>query len=392
MLKCGLLPVLLKRFIHPNCYFCYSLYTAIIKAFYSIKMPSNIEIIQAKLDTFLRIAKNNEQKHINFQEYELNLLNCTGIFELLSLILEQHRDRFQLSEVTLVLLDPEYEFQRLLDLHQPPASWRNRLIFTDDEQALTHTFNIFPKPRLSAFSTSIHQIVFPDNNELKSIAILPLKRQNKLIGSLNLGSRKADRFQPNIGTLFLEHLTAVISACIENARLQERIKKLGLLDPLTGLNNRRFFDQRISEEVTLAQRNNAPLSCLFIDLDHFKQINDTHGHHAGDLVLKQAARIFSDSMRTTDVLARYGGEEFIILLARTESDVAYDIAERIRLTIANTDFDIDTSTPLILTLSIGLATMVESNHIATAAQLLESADQAVYAAKNSGRNCVHRSH
>ncbi|MBL1319453.1 MAG: GGDEF domain-containing protein, partial [Methylophaga sp.] len=115
-------------------------------------------------------------------------------------------------------------------------------------------------------------------------------------------------------------------------------------------------------------------------------------HHAGDLVLKQAARIFSDSMRTSDVLARYGGEEVVIILADTDSNVAYDIAERIRISIANTDFDIGTSEYLKLTLSIGLATMAESTQIATTSQLLESADQAVYAAKNSGRNCVHRNH
>lgn len=355
-------------------------------------MPAKVEIIQAKLDAFLRIAKNNEQKHINFQEYELNLLNCTGIFELLSLILEQHRDRFQLSEVTLLLLDPQYEFQRLLDLHSQPATWRNRLFFIDSDHALVHTFNIFPKPRLSTFSARFHQVLFPDHDELKSVAVLPLKRQNKLIGSLNLGSRKVDRFQPNIGTLFLEHLAAVISSCIENARLQERIKQLGLLDPLTGLNNRRFLDQRIAEQVTLARRNETPLSCLFIDLDHFKHINDQHGHHAGDLVLKQAARIFNDSMRTSDVLARYGGEEFIIILADTDSDTAYEIAERIRITIANTAFDINELEPVKLTLSIGLATMDESTHITTSGQLVKSADQAVYAAKNSGRNCVHRSY
>ncbi|PHS22980.1 MAG: diguanylate cyclase [Methylophaga sp.] len=355
-------------------------------------MPPEAELIQAKLDAFLRIAKNNEQKQFNFQQYELNLLNCTGLFDLLSLILEQHRDQFQLSEVTLLLYDHQYEFQRLLDLHPKPASWRNRLFFTDKERALTHTFNILPKPRLATYSANLHQLLFPDHAELKSVAILPLKRRNKLIGSLNLGSRKSDRFQPNIGTLFLEHLTAVISACIENARLQERIKQLGLLDPLTGLNNRRFFDQRIAEEVTLARRNNSPLSCLFIDLDHFKQVNDTHGHHAGDLALKQASHIFSDSMRTSDVLARYGGEEFVIILADTDSDTAYDIAERIRITIANTDFDINASEPLTLTLSIGLATMNENTRITTTSQLLESADQAVYAAKTLGRNRVHRSH
>lgn len=353
------------------------------------KMPQDSETIQGQLDSLIRIAKKNERKQVHFQEYELNLLNSSGLFDLLSIILEQHRDRFQLTEVTLLLLDTEYEFQRLLDNTQKPAVWQDRLLFTDNEHSISQYFTIVRKPRLSAFSAHLHQRLFPNNTKLQSVAILPLVRQNKLIGSLNLGSRKQDRFQSNMGTLFLQHLAAVVSACIENARLQENIKQVGLRDPLTGINNRRFFDQRVEEEVTLAQRNNTPLSCLFIDLDFFKRINDDHGHQAGDIVLKHAAHIFDEIMRTSDVLARYGGEEFVILLADTNSQIAFDIAERIRNTIADTDFKITSSKSLNITLSIGLTTMGENPAIKTTKQLISTADQAVYAAKVSGRNRVH---
>lgn len=354
------------------------------------QMPQDVEILQAKLDAFLRIAKNNEQKHNNFQEYELNLLNSADLIDLLSIILEQHRDRFQLSEVTLLLLDPEYELQRLLDSIAIPDTWQDRLLFTDNERSVRQYFSVVRKPRLMTFSAPSHQRLFPKATMLQSVAILPLVRQNKLIGSLNLGSRSRERFQANIGTTFLQHLAAVISACIENGRLQERIKQVGLLDPLTGVNNRRFFDQRVEEEVTIAKRNKTPLSCLFIDLDHFKRVNDNYGHQAGDSVLKQAAHIFTDIMRTSDVLARYGGEEFVILLADTNSQVAYEIADRIRKTIADTEFNIDRPESLSITLSIGLATMGEDDtSINTSTQLISAADQAVYAAKISGRNRVH---
>jgi len=353
------------------------------------KMPQDVEIIQAQLDSLLRIAKKNEQKQVNFQEYELNLLNSSGLVDLLTIILEEHRDRFQLTDVTLLLLDTEYEFQRLLDNIQKPSTWQDRLLFTDSEHSISQYFAIVRKPRLSAFSAHLHQRLFPNNTKLQSVAILPVVRQNEVIGSLNLGSRKSDRFQSNMGTLFLQHLAAVVSACIENARLQENIKQVGLRDPLTSVNNRRFFDQRIEEEVTLAQRNNTPLSCLFLDLDYFKRINDNHGHQAGDIVLKQAAHIFNEIMRTSDVLARYGGEEFVILLADTNSKIAFDIAERIRNTIADTDFDISSSESLNITLSIGLTTLGENPTIKTSQQLINAADQAVYAAKVSGRNRVH---
>jgi diguanylate cyclase (GGDEF)-like protein len=352
-------------------------------------MPQDVEMLQAKLDALLRIAKSNEQKHVNFQEYELNLLNSASLYELLSTILEQHRDRFQLSNVTLLIVDHEYEFQRLLDNISLPETWQDRLLFTESDQTISHYFSVLRKPRLSAYSKHLHHRLFPNTQQLQSVAILPLVRQNQLIGSLNLGSRNPERFQPNIGTQFLQHLAAVISACLENARLQEHIKQLGLRDPLTGVNNRRFFDQRVKEETSLAQRNITPLSCLFLDLDHFKRINDEHGHQAGDAVLKQAANIFTDVMRTTDVLARYGGEEFVILLSDTPSELAYDIAERLRSLIAEHRFIINSDTTLNLTVSIGLATLGENAQIKTAQQLVNIADQAVYAAKVSGRNRVH---
>ena len=356
---------------------------------HDIKMSQNSEALQAKLDALLRMAKNNERKQTNFQEYELSLLNSSGLLDLLSIILEQHRDYFQLSEVTLLLRDPEYEFQRLLDSTQLEL-WKSRLLFTDNEQLISQYFSLRRKPRLSNFSAHSHQRLFPSNHNLKSVALLPLIRYNKLIGCLNLGSRSPERFQADMGTQFLQHLAAIISTCIDNARLQENIKQVGLMDPLTGVNNRRFFDQRVEEEVTLALRNNSPLSCLFIDLDHFKNVNDTHGHQAGDAVLKQAANIFSDIMRTSDVLARYGGEEFVILLADTDRKTAFDIAERIRKSIAETAFDIGTSNPLTVTLSIGLTTMEQHSTIKTSQQLINAADQAVYAAKVSGRNRVHQ--
>lgn len=355
----------------------------------STTMPRDIDVIQAKLDALLRIAKNNDLKQKSFQEYELSLFNTNGLKQLLSLILEQHRERFKLSDVTLLLIDPEYELRRLLDNNMDTPAWRKYLLFTEDRQAIGQYFSVLRKPRLSPYSQHSHQTLFPGSQSLQSVAILPLIRQDKFIGSLNLGSRSPNRFQADMGTQFLQHLAAVISACIENARLQENIKQVGLLDPLTGINNRRFFDQRVEEEVTLAHRNRTPLSCLFIDLDHFKKINDTYGHQAGDIVLKEVAHVLADIMRTTDVLARFGGEEFVILLAGTHRTPAYEIAERIRKTIEETPFKISKADTLTVTMSIGLAMIDKDSPIHTTQQLLSAADQAVYAAKVSGRNRIH---
>ena len=352
-------------------------------------MPQDVDALKAKLDNLLLIAKNNEQKQRNFQEYELSLFNTTGLQPLLKLILEQHRVRFKLSDVTLLLLDPEYEFRRLLDNSANQQSWQKYLLFTEDINSISQYFSILRKPRLASYADHSHKMLFPNGHALQSVAILPLVRQEKFIGCLNLGSRSPNRFQVDMGTQFLQHLAAVISACIENARLQENIKQVGLLDPLTGVNNRRFFDQRVQEEVTLAQRQQSSLACLFIDLDHFKSINDNYGHQAGDTVLKEVAKSLAEIMRTSDVLARYGGEEFVILLANTSLQTAQDIAERIRSKVENTPFKVNKRDTLNVTMSIGLAVMAKDTPFQTTEQLIQAADQAVYAAKAAGRNRVH---
>ena len=346
----------------------------------------NTATLQARLDELLRIAKSNERKQDNFQQYELALLNSGSLHELFSIILDQHKERFQLTEVTLLLYDPEYELRRLVETKTGKHSWRNRLLFTETSQFISQYFSPQQKPRLVTFSAHQHTFLFPDHDQLGSVALLPLIRQNQLIGSLNLGSRNPSRFQSNIGTQFLSHLAAVVSACIENARLHEHIKLVGLRDPLTGINNRRFFDQRLQEEVSRAKRFHTPLSCLFIDLDHFKRVNDNYGHQAGDAVLKQVSELLNDRLRNTDVLARYGGEEFVILLSHTHSKDAAEIGEQIRERVDAAEFTIPSGKTIHVTLSIGLATMTKEGNIHDENALVAAADQAVYAAKLSGRN------
>ena len=348
----------------------------------------DIATLQARLDELLRIAKSNERKQENFQQYELALLQCTSLHELLSIILDQHRQRFHLTEVTLLLYDPEYELQRLVEAKADTTTWQNRLLFTESEYLIKQYFSLQFKPRLVRYSPHQHAFLFPEQEALGSVALLPLIRQNQLIGSLNLGSRNPSRFNGQIGTLFLEHMAAVVSACIENARLHEHIKLVGLHDALTGVNNRRFFDQRLGEEVSRAIRAGSALSCLFIDLDFFKRVNDLHGHQAGDAALKQVANLLEERLRQNDVLARYGGEEFIILLADTGASDAALIAEQIRARVANAQFAIPSGKTLNVTLSIGVATLSPQNDIRDGKDLIAAADQAVYAAKLSGRNQV----
>ena len=175
-----------------------------------------------------------------------------------------------------------------------------------------------------------------------------------------------------------------------NLQLQEVLKRERLnarTDELTGLSNRRHFFEVGQQLFNVAQRYDTPLSVLLFDIDQFKRINDQYGHQLGDEVLKAVARIARERVRDADLLARYGGEEFIVILPNTGSEEAFAAAEHIRQGIAECR-DMAGEPGLAVTVSVGIAEMRPSE---TPRQLIERADQALYAAKNAGRNCTRSS-
>jgi two-component system cell cycle response regulator len=160
---------------------------------------------------------------------------------------------------------------------------------------------------------------------------------------------------------------------------------------LTQVANRRFFDRRLREEISQWLRRGGELSCLLVDLDRFKQINDQHGHQAGDHVLQETARALSKGLRTSDVLARYGGEEFVLLLPSTGTQRAAEIAERLRAAVASLALTPIRGASLRVTASFGLASLAADQRATLedpGLWLLRQADLALYAAKTRGRNCV----
>ncbi len=168
----------------------------------------------------------------------------------------------------------------------------------------------------------------------------------------------------------------------ELKRQQEQLKSLAVTDPLTGLANRRRLEERLELEVARMERTEQSLALALVDIDHFKRINDKHGHLAGDAVLKDVAAILTENLRAADLATRFGGEEFCLVLPDTSVDEALHILERVRLLIANRAMP-----PLDepVTASFGV---VGSNWDHAPEILIEAADKALYRAKNSGRNCV----
>ena len=170
-------------------------------------------------------------------------------------------------------------------------------------------------------------------------------------------------------------------------KLSQAMRELHLLatrDALTGLLNRRAFDSMLREEVLRSRRFNHPLSLVIVDLDHFKAVNDTHGHPAGDAVLVEASRRLEAEVRGIDRVARIGGEEFAILLMETPENEAFIVAQRLVANMKATPIDVAPGVTLTVTLSAGVSTLPvqEKNNLT----LLESADRALYQAKHSGRD------
>jgi len=166
----------------------------------------------------------------------------------------------------------------------------------------------------------------------------------------------------------------------------ETVYSMMVTDGLTGVSNKRFFEEVIDRELSRSQRHNRPLSLAILDIDHFKKVNDTHGHLAGDAVLRELCRRMRGAIRRDEVFARYGGEEFVLLLPESTLEQACPFGARILKLISGTPFQLE-SGPIDVTVSIGIA-YTKGGEAVSRAELIERADKKLYEAKNSGRNRV----
>ena len=217
----------------------------------------------------------------------------------------------------------------------------------------------------------------------RSLAVVPLRNRDDLFGILIIGANTTNALRP--GDLErLSRLARHMVYPIQRLRLQE----LASTDPLTGLFNRRAFWSRLKDEGERTRRYRRPLALLMMDIDHFKQANDTFGHPAGDALLAQLGGLLQQFTRGTDVAARYGGEELAILCPETDLEEASLLAERIREHIAAHQFRLPNLDSIHLTVSVGIATI--PHHADDETTLVKAADAALYRAKARGRNrtCV----
>jgi diguanylate cyclase (GGDEF)-like protein len=217
-----------------------------------------------------------------------------------------------------------------------------------------------------------------EKSYVRSIACIPMVVYNDVIGVINVTNKRHDKAFTDEDVEMLKAVADQAAVAINKAQLWD----MAVTDSLTGLYVRRYFLVKLQEELHRAERYDNILSIVMADLDHFKNINDTYGHDAGDRVLKAIGKFLQQNIRDVDMVARYGGEEFVIMIPEAANDAAHILSERLRKQMS--ELKIEDLPPI--TISLGIATYPFDG--SDLADLIKKADAAMYAAKRDGRNRV----
>jgi diguanylate cyclase (GGDEF)-like protein len=345
---------------------------------------SRYERLARTVSELMDKATQNERILRKFQQYELQLLAITGLEALFDCLLGDSLNHFQLDAVELWLFDPHREVRELV-----PATAQDwpGLVWLDSDRHLRDLYaSQSPSVRLVS---PLPSGVFIGRS-MRSAALLPLVRHGALVGALHFGALASQRFTADKSTDFIQHLACIVASSVENAVNHERLHRLSMIDMLTRVENRRAFAQSMSTEIARAARHGEPLTLMLADLDHFKRVNDSHGHQIGDRVLSVVAQEIVTMLRKTDHVCRYGGEEFALILPNCDRALAQEVAERIRARVSSLRIASDSGIEVPVTLSIGVTCWTQPGAYAATLsdQLIGLADKAVYRAKDRGRNRV----
>ncbi|MEM9461684.1 MAG: sensor domain-containing diguanylate cyclase [Myxococcota bacterium] len=232
-------------------------------------------------------------------------------------------------------------------------------------------------------------VVFTPRTRLRgarSLLVLPLQRGDQVLGAITLAACRPQQYPGPVRDM-LRVISHQVGVSVQNARMYHSMEERATTDGLTGLTNRRAFQERFDQLHALAERTGQRYAVILTDIDHFKSVNDTYGHPVGDEVLRRTAAVFSGRSRRVDIVARYGGEEFVMVLPDTDGAGAEHFANELRKEIAGLTMNSEHGS-FNVTISMGVAEFPADGR--DRGELLERADQALYYCKEHGRNCVHR--
>ncbi len=332
-------------------------------------------------------AKVREQMARKVQEVLQEITATLDLQELLYCIVHKVAEVIAVKRCSIVMIEPGQEQAYIVAT-------------TEDPQVTRLEIDLNKYPEINAALRSGRMVVVEDVQkdplmaqarealaqlDCRSALVLPLIFHEMVVGTLLLWTIRSRKGFSSGEIAFCQAVANASSNAIRNAQLLESAREQAMRDQLTGLYNRRFFAEQLRIEIEGYKRSRKPFTVLLMDLDQFKQINDTAGHHAGDAALREVAAIIQRSIRTVDIAARYGGDEFVCLLTDGGQEVGEIVATRILDGARRVGISWGS-----LTLSIGLATFPD--HSQHADELLPAADRAMYAAKSRGGNqlCLAR--
>lgn len=335
----------------------------------------------------LRRLDKSRQEHYHLAEASKALSRVYTEAEVLRVSLEETAKIAPYDLGAVVMCDPEqqqYEivacWPKSVDLTGVTFSGQGNLVdwVIRRNQPLAYP-NFANLPRRPVIFTREERL-----SNVSSLLVLPLNVKAQTVGAFVLASGQAEFFGEDLQHIF-QIIANQIAVSLENAQIYTRLEEMATIDGLTGLMNKRTLNERIEELISRAERYDHPVSLLMMDIDHFKRVNDTYGHLAGDRVLREVGRVLRESMRRIDLVGRWGGEEFMVLLDSTSAEDARDKAEQLRERVGSLVFDSDLG-EFSVTLSAGIATFPEDSRRID--ELVEKADVALYQSKRAGRNRV----
>ncbi|NOX32475.1 MAG: GGDEF domain-containing protein [Deltaproteobacteria bacterium] len=265
--------------------------------------------------------------------------------------------------------------EKSVDIWLDPRMYKKSL-----ENIILEDFCIKNKECLNYLNHTFHPDEQEEKFDMKDLVFYELNEENCYSRIYMLPQKHLYSYHDEVVNLILQACSAALSRQVKI----ENLKSAAVIDPLTGCYNRREFESQLKRNISGAIRHKNDLSAFMFDLDHFKKINDTYGHLAGDKVLQEVASLVQKNMRTGDILARYGGEEFIAILPATDKVKAMELADRLRAKISNKTIVHD-NVAIKVTASFGVS---ELNRHADMTQIIQDADTMLYKAKLNGRNTV----
>ncbi|CAM2737732.1 regulatory protein (GGDEF domain) [Legionella steigerwaltii] len=259
--------------------------------------------------------------------------------------------------------------------------------FSIQQISVVFYFHTGTDSRINYHNQLICNHVHVSSEESSTYLCVPLMAQNDIYGLLYLELTQETSFAFSENQqLLINAFSELTALAFANVRLRENLRYQSMRDPLTGLYNRRYLEDFLLKQIHQAERTKSPLSILLLDVDHFKKINNSYGHDAGDAALKELGKVLQDDIRVGDIAARYGGEEFIIVFYDTDAETIKTRAESISHQISRLQIKYGAQHVGPITISIGISVYPTHGH--TAEALIESADKALYFAKANGKNQV----